>query len=58
MEQRKTVFTSAKLHSPVACTSSELENVSYLKENLSKRMIDDYQELDRSESTTSPPRTL
>ncbi|KAJ6139880.1 hypothetical protein N7471_006366 [Penicillium samsonianum] len=27
MEQRKTVFTSAKLYSPVACTSSELENI-------------------------------
>lgn len=35
----KNVIASAKLYSPVACTSSELDNVSFLKERLPKGTI-------------------
>jgi hypothetical protein len=32
----KNVIASAKLYSPLACTSNDLENVSSLKQKLSK----------------------
>lgn len=36
----KNVIASAKLYSPVACTSSELDNVSFLEECLPERTVD------------------
>lgn len=36
----KSVIASATLYSPIACTSSELDNVSFLEEYLSKGSFD------------------
>lgn len=54
----KNGIASAKFYSPVAYTSNELDNVSFLETELSKEMIDGKHELDRSGSTTPLPRTL
>lgn len=51
----KDVIATAKLHSPLACTSKELEQVSLFTEAIFNNT--DSRELGRSESTTSP-RTI